>query len=138
MNELFPVCYILMRNDLASMVPGKGMAQSAHASSAFAEDMKLIKVEIKLAELYKLWLATSDQGFGTVLTLGVNEVEMRATVKVVHALDADVVADIIHDPSYPLKDGDFTHYIPLDTCAYVFGDKNDPLLAAVVGNFPLY
>ena len=28
--------------------------------------------------------------------------------------------------------------IPLDTCAYVFGDKNDSLLGAVVGNFSLH
>ena len=50
----------------------------------------------------------------------------------------EYVSAVILDPTYPLVDGDTCHFLPLDTCAYVFGDKNDPTLAAIVGNFPLH
>ena len=34
-QETYPVLYIIMRNDLDSMNPGKAMAQASHASNAF-------------------------------------------------------------------------------------------------------
>ena len=155
----FPVLYILMRGDLESMNAGKGMAQASHASNAFVYAMlkKMVKSPIKTATtliriflgleprdlyhfpefaLFLSWVKATTQGFGTVLVIKVNEIEMRTAVEVGNRLD--YVCDVIHDPTYPLKDGDFCHFLPLDTCAYVFGDKNDPLLSAVVGNFPLH
>ena len=153
MTEAFPVLYILMRTDLASMNAGKGMAQASHASNAFvfAELKKMlsspwksvkdfykvfIKGETKDASLFIQWVHSTTQGFGTVLVLGVNEIEMRTAVDVAGKLD--YVSGIVHDPTYPLVDGDFCHFLPLDTCGYIFGDKNDPMLGAVVGNFPLH
>ena len=129
--ETFPVLYVLMRNDLASMNSGKGMAQSHHCGSAFAKQM-----ENSDDPLYSQWETETPQGFGTVLVLAVNEAQMRTAVDVAGAMG--FVAGVVHDPTYPLRDGDTTHFIPLDTCAYVFMDKNDPMLGAVVGNFPLH
>ncbi len=153
MTEAFPVLYILMRNDLASMNAGKGMAQASHASNAFvfAELKKMlsrpwksvkdfykvfIKGDMENANLFIRWVHSTTQGFGTVLVLGVNEVQMRTAVDVSCMLKFS--AAVIHDPTYPLVDGDFCHFIPLDTCGYVFGNKNDPVLGAMVGCFPLH
>lgn len=163
MTEVFPVKYVLMRTDLPTMNPGKGMAQADHNGAAFVYDMLTQKFPNTEANernhaLYEMWRNSTSQNFGTVLTLGVNEAQMRASVEVAQKLF--LVSGIIHDPSYPIlvapelakaletdlnpdtkiQIGDGYHYvtIPLDTCAYIFGDKNDPALQAVVGNFGRY
>jgi hypothetical protein len=175
MSDSFPVLYILMRGDLASMNTGKAMAQASHASNAFvfAELKKMlsspwksvkdfykvfIKGETENASLFIQWVHSTTQGFGTVLVLKVNEIEMRTAVRVAGYLGH--VSGVVHDPTYPiLIPREFGNYItdnmldqkglaigegggyamiPLDTCAYVFGNKNDPLLGAVVSNFPLH
>ncbi len=138
MTEAFPVLYILMRTDLASMNAGKGMAQASHASNAFVRHVEDSRIK-KTAETigwFNNWSNSTLQGFGTVLVLGVNEIQMRTAVDVAKSLD--FVAGVVHDPTYPLVDGDFVHFLPLDTCAYIFGDKNDPMLGATVGCFPLH
>ena len=122
-----PILYILMRTDLDSMNPGKAMAQASHASNQFVATLPKDEHDI-----YNEWLQCN--GFGTVLVLGVTEVQMRTSVAVANALD--LVSDVVHDPTYPLRDGDSTHFIPLDTCAFVFGNKED--CTPVVGNFELH
>lgn len=152
MNETLPVLYILMRNDLDTMNPGKAMAQASHASNAFVHsitkmsfdftngnyDDELMEKIRPLIGAYDIWKTSTTQGFGTVLVLGVNEREMRTTVDVSNHLG--YVSEVIHDPTYPIVDGKIVHYIPLDTCAYVFyPDKNtDVILPAVLDNFPLH
>ncbi len=144
-TDSFPVLYILMRNDLASMNAGKGMAQASHASNAFWSHINdtyfdlLVDddtVGLEIERLANIWQNDTSQGFGTVLVLGVNETQMRTAVDIAEKLD--YVAGVVHDPTYPLMDGDFCHFLPLDTCAYIFGDKNDPVLGAMVGCFPLH
>ena len=138
MIESFPVLYILMRTDLDSMNSGKGMAQASHASNAFVKAMQpdMTKAVIKVDHLFNKWEDETSQGFGTVLVLGVNELEMRTAVTMTSRLG--FAADVIHDPTYPVRDGEICHTLPLDTCAYVFGDKNDPVLSALLGNFNLH
>lgn len=140
MTDTFPVLYILMRVDLESLNPGKGMAQASHASNAFMKEINDGHLDSTLPEpierLSNEWRLKTNQGFGTVLVLGVNEVQMRAAIQVAKTLG--FLNAIVHDPTYPLRDGDFTHFIPLDTCAYIFGDKNDPMLQAVIGHFELH
>ena len=158
-----PVVYNLVRNDLPSMNPGKGMAQSFHGGGAFAYEMLVGKfpsdeANAKNAELYRLWLEQTSQGFGTVLTVEVNEYKMRRAVDVARALH--LVANVVHDPEYPIlvppelgkamaaertpiskfgvgENFNYMH-IPLDTCAFVFGDKNDPKLNVVTEIFSLH
>ena len=132
-----PVLYILMRTDLDSMNPGKAMAQASHAGSVFEHNAEPgYNVDEKL---FEEWRQSTTQGFGTVLVLGVNEDQMRTAVEVAESFGVDTFpCGIIHDPTYPLQDGDITHFIPLDTCGYIFGDKDDPMLQAIVGNFELH
>lgn len=124
--------YILARTDLASMNAGKAVAQGAHAAN------KLVKMakqsgDKKLRKLLREWEKQTDQGFGVTITLGVKEAQMRSAVQVAQALGLH--ADICHDPTYPLLDGEVCHLIPLDTGAFIFGRKAD--CAPVVGNFRL-
>ena len=143
-NEPFPVLYILMRNDLDSMNPGKAVAQGAHAANQFGsamEDLKdrpeigdaLTMGEEDLLDRYNAWRNQTSQGFGTTITLGVDEWMLHLVVEA--AKDAGYAADVTHDPEYPLVDGRVVHKIPLDTCGYVFGYKDK--LKILLGQFDL-
>lgn len=161
-DNAFPVLYILMRNDLASMNAGKAMAQASHASNAFVH--RMFKADDKLKNpiwhLFDEWRNETLQGFGTVLVLAVNEMQMRFSVDA--AKRYGMIAEIIHDPTYPILidrelgaylrklgpngfndgytvgDGDRYITIPMDTCAYVFADKNDPITGMILGGYKLH
>ena len=132
-----PVLYILMRTDMESMNPGKAMAQASHASNAFVQSAE---PGYNIDEtLFNTWKESTPQGFGTVLVLGVTEVQMKTAVEIAESFGVDKFpCDIIHDPTYPLQDGDTTHFIPVDTCGYIFGDKDDLMLQSIIGNFELH
>jgi len=129
-----------MRNDLASMNGGKAMAQSHHAGCAFVKDIgsRIANMEVTnlTAASYGVWRNSTNQDCGTVLTLAVNEAQMRFTTEAAERYG--LVSGIFHDPTYPLRDGATTHFIPLDTCGWVFTDKNDPVTDLLLGNFPLH
>jgi len=145
-----PVLYILMRDDFASMNSGKAMAQASHASNAFVEYMKGTMLEtdrgLECEHDCNRWQGFCDDngnynpnglGFGTVLVLAVNGKTMYERVALGQALGFH--AGIVNDPTYPLRDGEVTHYIPLDTCAWIFTpDKDLPLFKMVVGDLPLH
>lgn len=135
-----PYFYILMRTDLASMNAGKAVAQGTHAAHQFQTSMqKHIKEQpdSEYAKLYQLWLTQGvgeELGFGTAITLEVTDINQMMGI-VMAAQEEDFVAGVVHDPTYPLVDGKVVHLLPLDTCAYVFGDKTE--LASLLGDFPL-
>ncbi len=143
-NEPVPVLYILMRNDLDSMNPGKAVAQGAHAANQFGSSMEYLDgrpehgpalsiEEEDLLDRYNAWRNQSSQGFGTTITLGVDERMLHLVVEAAKA--AGHTADVTHDPEYPLVDGRIVHKIPLDTCGYVFGYKDK--LKILLGQFDL-
>ncbi len=134
---MIPVLYILMRTDLDSMNPGKAMAQASHAGSTFVHNAEPgYNVD---EELFNAWQKETPQGFGTVLVLGVTEVQMRTAVAVAESFGVDKFpCEVIHDPTDPLQDGDTTHFIPVDTCGYIFGDKENITLQAILQNFELH
>jgi peptidyl-tRNA hydrolase len=108
-----PTLYILMRTDMESMNPGKAMAQAAHAANAFIKNAR------DNGSATDDWEDSTDQGFGTTITLAVNsEVELRQAA---HRASLDGFrADVVRDPTYPVRDGKVTHLVPVDTCAYVY------------------
>ena len=112
--------HILMRTDMASMNPGKGMAQAAHAANAFVHDWG------ESSECVLDWQKQTPQGFGTTITLAVtNEEAMSDMIDIARALGYP--SGIIHDPSYPVRDGEITHLIPINTCGYIFvADASKP------------
>jgi peptidyl-tRNA hydrolase len=125
-----------MRNDLASLNAGKAMAQASHASNAFLFNLVNDPSKADYKDLVEEWISTTTQGFGTVFVLAVNEEQLN---KAIDLADADGFAtNIITDPTYPIKDGDVTHHLPLDTCGYIFGDHEDPMLRLITQDLELY
>jgi len=141
---LMPFLYILMRTDLESMNPGKAVAQGAHAANQFTHEADALKYSVKDLRqhtfnekrqigMYDYWKTRTGDGFGTTICLGVNEDQLRRVVGA--GRTAGMLASVTHDPTYPLRDGDVTHFLPLDTCGYIFGDKNE--LQILLGQFNL-
>ena len=120
MNDDTLVLYILMRTDLDSLNPGKAMAQANHAFGAlkFAIRSNLVRQPD-----YLTWQKQTPTDFGTVIVLGGNEGGIQVALDDIHRLKLSVVAGWVHDPTYPIRDGEVTHTIPLNTCAFVFGTK---------------
>jgi peptidyl-tRNA hydrolase len=152
-NLELPVLYILLRNDIDSMNPGKLAAQASHASNAFVYNVNKWRDwphSMASGEAEKTtptgpnisgfleWQKTTPQGFGTVLTLEGKMSDICDTVNIFSSLG--YFAEIIHDPTYPILDGSVVHHIPLDTCAYVFvPNKNtDTCARTLLKNYQLY
>lgn len=130
-----PVLYILMRNDLESMNPGKAMAQAAHAADALRAGLQ---GKLKINRLYGVWQGQTSQGFGRTIVLSATEGQITNTVS-----QSDqpfhrhkLICEWVHDPSYPIRDGELVHHIPLNTCAYVFGGAHDA--KQLVGHLELH
>lgn len=140
------VLYILMRNDIASLNPGKAMAQSSHASNAFVQQtdayiQSFVERRARIEELNKKfyeWRNETGYGFGTVVVLEGKMSEFKPIISTFKALD--YMADIITDPTYPIVDGEVVHHVCLDTCAYVFvPDKEiDETASVLLRRFPLH
>ena len=144
----FPILYILMRNDLDSLNPGKAMAQASHATNLFLEDYEefcqtrnaLSEVsgfDMNIIKGVNEWERSTPQGFGTVIVL---ENDIYSIENVINNfMMYGYLCGIVHDPTYPLKDGSFVHHIPLNTCAYVFVyDKHgDEESKELLSEFPL-
>lgn len=144
-----PVLYIIMRNDLASMNSGKAMAQASHASNAFVANFrdheedynsKPVHTEIEVSNMtgFAVWEKSTSQSFGTVLVLAAKMPDIKETVEIFKRLG--YISDVIHDPTYPIVDGGVVHYVPLDTCGYVFvpNKENDSIASALLRQFPLH
>lgn len=118
-----PVLYILMRNDMDSLNPGKMVAQGAHAANQFTAfmDRQFDQSTDSTCAMYHEWL---EQGkdFGTTICLGVDGATLSGVVQFLRR--AGFPAEVTHDPSYPLSDGRTLHLLPLDTCGFAFGDKD--------------
>lgn len=129
------VLYILMRTDLDSLNPGKAMAQASHASNAFVHQAE--NYSRKITDTLEEWRGETNQGFGTVLVLGGSMNDIEYTIGM---MDSEYVCGIVHDPTYPIRDGDVTHFIPLNTCAYVFvPNKEDDMIAkTILSKFELH
>lgn len=134
-----PYFYILMRTDLASMNAGKAVAQGSHAAHQFQTIIQghaSDRPDSEYAKLYELWLTQGvgkDLGFGTAITLEVTGEQLESTIAA--ASSAGHIARVTHDPTYPISDGSITHLIPLNSCGFVFGDKDE--LYPILGNFKL-
>lgn len=114
------ILYILMRTDLPDYIPGKSMAQANHAGTKFvAEAVK--RPHPSYAQHFEEWMGEAG-GFGTCIVLGCSYREMELRLDTAHHLGLH--AGLIHDPTYPIRDGHKLHTLPIDTCAYIFGRKS--------------
>lgn len=133
-KEATPYLYILMRTDMDSMNPGKAVAQGSHATAQFINEMDMLTPDDHpLLNLFAIWQEEGD-GFGTTICLGMTGWQLEKLVE--FAKEAGIIAGLTHDPEYPLKDGNTLHLIPMDTCGYMFGDKD--ILKILLGQFGLH
>ena len=161
----FPVLYVAVRDDLNSMNDGKAEAHSGHASSAFSFNamVKPFMNNKDPDDLVEHWMTETDQGFGTQINLKMNYKQIQTAVEVAKSLG--FMAEMVTDPSYPYEvPKETAKLIPIEldsvdkngvkipriykkdtvvlfrveeTAGYVFGDKDDPMLGAVMGKFGL-
>lgn len=150
------VLYILMRTDLQSMNPGKAMAQASHASNAFLHQAEIDRGESKEVDNAVVdWISSTPQGFGTVLVLGCTIMDILRCEEHVHLNFEKVI-----DPTYPyivnkevcdlidssrhtmapheLESGDMVCFREEVTCAYLFGDKNNPVTTEYIKHLKLH
>ena len=127
------ILYIMVRNDMKSMNPGKAAAQSSHASNQFVWDLTHPKSPLSplygkhpihvemLQKLHKNWVA-DRRGFGTVLTLGGTLQQIGASLsRARNSGNPQILYAWVTDPDYPVVDGNVVHHVSIDTCAYLFG-----------------
>lgn len=153
-----PTLYILMPLDIPSMNPGKAMAQASHASNAFIYGTRQVPINYGTPQQpeYRLgwsdmdlgvhknvsntvdsWEESTPQGFGTTIVLGIPEGTSLWSI-VEEARSEGFIADVVVDPTYPIRDGRLTHYAPADTCAYVFTNSRKHNQVEALKKFDLH
>lgn len=111
-----PVFYILARNDINSLTPGKLAAQAAHANNMLAEYIKNCE-DLYKKHTYDTWCG--DRGFGTTIVLGGNKFEIKDIIEIVYNMQFLICDDVI-DPTYPIEDGAERHKVECHTCSWIF------------------
>lgn len=143
------VLYIIMRNDIDSMNPGKAIAQGSHAANAFVHhfegfaqeyNSKPVHNSLETANMngFNEWSNATHQGFGTAIVLEGPWKDIEPRIDILRSLG--YIAGKTFDPSYPIRDGSMIHHIPLHTCAYVFvpNKEQDIHGVALMSLFPLH
>jgi len=120
------ILYILMRNDLESLNPGKACAQAAHAANQFRHFVETNKTMLART---KEWEGESDCGFGTTIVLSMSLGKINQIFGDITKIECDngassVFCGKVLDETYPVPDGKVIHLLPVETCAFIFGDKD--------------
>jgi len=137
-----PVLYIFMRTDLESLNPGKAMAQAAHAANQMSKHMLNVENRGKkkgggcmLIAYFHSW-EKEAKGFGTTLVMDGKNLEYLPDVLSDVCDECDAAYGLVHDPTYPIVDGEVVWTLPVDTCLWLFGDKEE--LAPHLTEFKLH
>lgn len=97
MSDIEPRLYIVMREDLWDMNPGKGMAQAAHAQSDF--DAHLFPMSIpdayEFQDAVKAW--REDRSFGSTVVL---HEPLNTMLQILSYMPH---SGIVRDPTYPYR-----------------------------------
>ena len=112
-----PRLYIMMRNDLVDLNPGKAMAQAAHAANQAIHESNNYRSNRLLTQYLKEW-QDQAQGFGTTIVLSASKSQIQQIIPL--AISEGYLANFTFDTSYPIKDGNDTITVNAMTCAYVF------------------
>jgi hypothetical protein len=131
--------YVLVRNDMASFTgtaekPKTGLpcAQSGHAANQMVYQVRQKNVE-SLNTMLAEWEAETGMGFGTEIVIATHYADVKQTVEMAALLGHH--AAMMLDPTFPLHDGKTTHYLPIESCGYIFGRRND--LSRIMRRFDL-
>lgn len=142
---------VFARSDLESLTPGKLAAQVSHAASQHA--IRMMQVSEASKQALFTWTDKGNEhlagrgdfrafDFGTAIVLDGGTFYPTIPDDVRNAMDDADYSGIVRDPTYPLRDGKVTHYLDLETCAWIFFDDAEPhhyeLNQFVKKNFKLY
>ena len=126
-----PRLYIIMREDLQDMNPGKGMAQAAHAQAdmlAYAVEQSVS--DPNLLKAFTHWMG-SDREFGTTLVLNAPQNEFENITRIAPHSGYTV------DPTYPWRNWYGTLYLTREiTCMWAF--VWDPADIKLMRTWPLH
>lgn len=146
--QVEPVLYILARTDLESLNPGKLAAQVAHAANAFQSEIQsdfeyehkyeIARLAKDLKQLYATWIKQTNQHFGTTIVLDGGKMSDIKTIIEKLTGDKKINCGVVHDPTYPVRDGEITHLVPLDTVAWVFCDKHNKKVQKYLAELELH
>lgn len=144
-----PYLLILMRNDMDTMTGGRAAAQASHATSLFTVRAELAmsspltedkEVKDRImdppGQTYVDWRCATPQFFGTAIVVGVSERELLSYVAM--AQECGYQAEIVSDPTYGVKDGRTIHFLPVNTCGYVFVNRDGNLFYDFTKTLPLF
>ena len=142
-----------MRTDIGSMTPGRVAAQATHGGTELEQYMNKLKgrktgKDSEIAKLHNQWLKQAGN-FGTTIVLDLAEYEfgdrifypdggIESTLDHLKEWSEDglMVFGKIHDPTYPIKDGDATLFAQVDTGIWLFGDAHE--IGEAVQHLELY
>ena len=130
-TEFQPRLYIIMREDLWDMNPGKAMAQAAHAQADF--DAQIEKEIPKLKPDREVW--REDRNFGTTIVLSGTLDQLN---NIVSKFDYfDVAAGMTVDPTYPYRNYYGKVFTSEEvTCGWLFAATQEQ--ADLVAHLPLH
>lgn len=148
--------YVLMRNDLKSMTPGRCMAQSNHAAS-------VLEHEFGDHTNVQEWKRQTKQGFGTCIVLSASYYKIQQIIDAIKAKKLALSGWVV-DPEYGIRvtpevanllhqnyDAKYCTYTfdynnsdaetvavirKENTCAFILGTKEE--LEPYLGSLPLY
>jgi hypothetical protein len=115
-----PRLYIIMREDLWDMNPGKGMAQAAHAQADFDTYAENHYTDDDFRSAHIRWC--EDRNFGTTLVLSAPS----DTISLI--LESMPYAGIVVDPTYPYRNYYGKVFTSSEiTCAWVFATTEEEI-----------
>ena len=144
-NKPYPVLYVIVRNDLESMNPGKAEAHSGHAACQFMYENVVQKLEgnIGVNDIVKVWMKAGN-GFGTQINLDGSFEDICSIEDYLENLicwggkDVILYKEVL-DPTYPYIDmvtGECRTRCEV-TAFYVFGMSDNARLKSAVGKLRL-
>lgn len=131
MTETNPILYILMRTDIPDMVPGKGMAQAAHAANMFDNYIS------HTHPAYLEW--AGSRHFGVTIVKAATSQQASEIFESRASLSSDTLMGTVVDESYPIKPvRGPTYTVEETTCWFVFCGDTDPSMQAALRKLELY
>jgi hypothetical protein len=108
-----PRLYIVVREDIADLNPGKMAAQAAHAQADFEEHVEKHYVDDQFRSAHIAWC--EDRNFGVTLVL-------NATLEKIKEIKQQIAhSDFVVDPTYPWRNWYGKTFVSKEiTCLWAF------------------
>ena len=112
--------YIILRNDMDSMTPGRCAAQAAHAANQCVRWLKEHGHNVR----YDEWENQTPFGFGTTIVLQANMPMINLIEDALYSRNV-LPFGVMEDPEYHVTDGNVVHLLPVSTALWIFGRKSE-------------